>query len=326
MTAPPTRAGAGLGIDAGGTQTRWALLAAEGSELASGEAPALCALQLNDASSRAQIEAVLGQMAGAVAALGAALRVQAVCAGITGFDLASGAVWQAMLAQAFGMSPEHSSTHVELSSDIEMTCRCAFAPGEGGVLVAGTGSIAGHVDAAGGFHRVGGRGVLLDDAGGGHWIAVQALRQVWRAEDEAPGAWRHSALACRLFEHIGGSVWADTRRAVYAATRGEVGRLALAVGAAARDGDAAALELLRRAGEELARLARVLSRRHGIFKLALTGRVFELSPEVELGLRDSLQAAVGEAPVTIHPVQGRAELAFARRAWQRALDSTSAHD
>ena len=322
MMAPPNRAGAGLGIDAGGTQTRWALLAADGSELACGEAPAFSALQMNDASGRAQIEAVLGQMASAVAALGAALRVQAVGAGITGFDAASGAVWQAMLAKAFDLSPERSSSQVELASDIEMACRCAFAPGEGGVLVAGTGSVAGHVDAAGGFHRVGGRGVLLDDAGGGHWIAIQALRQVWRAEDEAPGAWRHSALACRLFERIGGSDWADTRRAVYAATRGEVGRLALAVGAAAGDGDAAALELLRRAGEELARLVRALNRRHGVFKLALAGRVFELGAAVERGLRDAL----GGAAVVLHRTEGRAELAFARRAWRRAEDSTSAHD
>jgi N-acetylglucosamine kinase-like BadF-type ATPase len=180
-------------------------------------------------------------------------------------------------------------------TDIELACRAAFAPGRGIVLVAGTGSVAAHLDATVTLQRAGGRGVLIDDAGGGHWIATRALRAVWRAEDEQPGAGRDSALGRALFEAVGGPDWAATRAAVYGAQRGAVGALAAAVGAAAHAGDATALALLRRAGAELARPVRALLARVGPQPVALAGRVFDLHPAVEAALREALAAAAPAA-------------------------------
>jgi N-acetylglucosamine kinase-like BadF-type ATPase len=194
-------------------------------------------------------------------------------------------------------------------SDIELACRSVFAPGEGFLVYAGTGSVAAFVDGAGRLHRAGGRGSLIDDAGGGHWIAREALRLVWRAEDEAPGAWRGSPLARCLFEQIGGEDWALTRTFVYGASRGELGALALAVAAAAREGDAAAADILRRAGHELARLARALERRCGARPLAWAGRVFRLHGSVEEGLREALatggRVLRGEAGLQAHHAAAR---------------------
>ena len=306
----------GLGLDAGGTQTRWALVGADGRLLAQGVAPALSALQMHDEPGRAHIASVLGGVAdtvqSSIRSIGGTASLRALCAGITGFDASSGAALLAAMTLAFGLPADC----VELASDIEMACRSTFAPGEGVLLYAGTGSIAGHVDGHGVLHRAGGRGVLLDDAGGGHWIAIQALRQVWRAEDERPGAWRDSVLARHLFEQIGGSEWADTRRAVYASSRGEVGRLALAVAAAARGGDPAAQLLLQQAGLELARLALAMWRRHRVHEVALSGRVFELGPQVEDGLRQGLREALQAGDIRLRHVTQPSELAAARRAVQ----------
>ncbi len=137
------------------------------------------------------------------------------------------------------------------------------------------------------MHRAGGRGVVLDDGGGGFWIAREALRRVWRAEDEGPGRWRESPLAIALFEQVGGSDWGDSRDFIYGRDRGEMGRLALAVARAAGQ-DPAAREILVEAGRELARLALAMVRRHGPRPVALTGRAAQLHPLIAESMRASL--------------------------------------
>ncbi len=106
---------------------------------------------------------------------------------------------------------------VTLSNDIELAYLASFAPGAGYLVYAGTGSIGAYIDADHVFHRAGGRGVLLDDGGGGFWIAREALRHIWRNEDEQPGCWRDSPLAQAVFEHIGGADWNLSRQFIYRA-------------------------------------------------------------------------------------------------------------
>jgi glucosamine kinase len=274
--------GPGLGLDVGGTATRWTLCDGDGQPLARGLAAGWTGLDLATATGRDDVAAVLSEIA-------AALRDQAeaapqrVVAGITGLDTAQQPLLQALLAQAFAL-PEPAAT---ACTDIELVCHGAFAPGRGLVVCAGTGSVAALVDERGTLQRAGGRGVLIDDAGGGHWIASRALRSVWRAEDEQPGAWRQSPLAQALFARLGGADWAQTRAGVYGAPRGAVGRLALAVAEAAED-DPRALAQLRAAGTELARLALALQRRCGVRPVALAGRVWDLHPVIEATFRAAL--------------------------------------
>ena len=270
-----------MGLDAGGTQTRWALADASGAVWRQGQVAGFSALQLHDAAGRDAVAALLQEIAAVTGP------VQAVVAGLTGFDAAQGPLLRSLLAQAFGMDADAALA----MSDIELTCRAAFAPGEGCVLYAGTGSIAAFIDADGVLHRAGGRGAVIDDAGGGHWIGREALRHIWRAEDEAPGVWQGSALARRVFERLGGSDWAQTRQWVHGAgaSRGQIGTLALAVAAAA-DEDPAALAILQAAGTELARLALALLQRFGTRPVALAGRVFELHPVIRAQLQQALPA------------------------------------
>jgi glucosamine kinase len=292
----------GLGLDAGGTQTRWAVADGRGQLLAEGSAPALSGLQLDSEAGLAHWRAVLVQIAQA-AARGAGT-VHAMVAGVTGFDSSQLQRLRGVAAAACAVM----DGAVQGMNDIELACRAAFAPGGGYVVYAGTGSVAAFVDGDGQLHRAGGRGVVIDDAGGGHWIAREALRHVWRAEDQHPGAWRQSPLAACVFEQVGGSDWQHTRQWVYGASRGELGTLALAVAAAA-DEDPAALAILQSAGLELARLARVLLQRHGMRPLALGGRVFELHATIESTLRAALPSHPPMQRLTVPAHHAAARLA-----------------
>ena len=269
----------GLGIDAGGTQTRWALADSNGAIVASGAVDGLSALQMNTDAGRAALHATFAALSQAVLAVGQPAHVHA---GLTGFG-GDGAALAQSLATLLGLNPPD----VTLCNDIEIAYLDSFAPGEGYLVYAGTGSIAAWIDGDGVFHRAGGRGVLLDDGGGGYWIAREALRQIWRREDEAPGSWTQSAMACAVFEQIGGSDWDRSRQFMYGQDRGAIGRLALAVAASA-ELDPLALDILQRAGQELARLALALISRHGPRPVVLAGRAAQLHPAIAAAMRAAL--------------------------------------
>ena len=269
----------GLGIDAGGTETRWALATVDGAIVASGVVDGLSALQMGSDAGRAALHATFAGLSQAVLAVGQPVHVHA---GLTGFG-GDGALLAQSLATLLALRP----SDVTLCNDIEIAYLDSFAPGEGYLVYAGTGSIAAWIDTGGVFHRAGGRGVLLDDGGGGYWIAREALRQIWRREDEAPGSWQQSAMAHAVFEQIGGSDWDRSRQFMYGQDRGAIGRLALAVAASA-ELDPLALDILQRAGQELARLALALISRHGPRPVVLAGRAAQLHPAIAAAMRAAL--------------------------------------
>lgn len=273
--------GLGLGIDAGGTQTRWALADSAGAVVAEGTVGGMSALQMGSVAGRDALRGIFALLAAQVLSAG---RPVAVCAGLTGFDGAAvlPAQW---LSELLNVAP----AAVTVRNDIEIAYLDAFAPGEGYLVYAGTGSIAAWIDADGGFHRAGGRGVTLDDGGGGFWIAREAMRHIWRLEDEEPGAWQGSAMARAVFEHVGGSDWALSRQFMYGQERGAIGRLALAVAASA-DADPVARGIVEQAGRELARIALALVRRHGPRPIALAGRAATLHPLIAQTVRAALPA------------------------------------
>ncbi len=301
-TAPQTAPG--LGLDGGGTQTRWALADAGGQLLGEGSIAPISGLQLASASGRERLLQTLQQLAAQLRPFGTP---GALYAGITGLaEPGSGRAMAGLMAQALGIAPGRTTC----CSDIELAHRAAFEPGEGYLLYAGTGSIAAFVDAQGQLQRAGGRGAILGDEGGGYWIAREALAAVWRAEDEAPGRWQDSALARRLFERLGGSDWATSRAFVYGGERGAMGQLALAVAAAAQAGDSQALALLRRAGQELARLVLALVGRYGPRPVVASGRALLLHPALTESLQEQLVAeGVALSLQQLQPHQTAAQLA-----------------
>ncbi len=269
----------GLGIDAGGTQTRWALADAAGAIVAEGAVAGMSATQMGTTAGRDAVRGIFSMLATQVLAVG---KPQGVCAGLTGFDgqATLPAQWLAELLQV-------APPAVTLRNDVEIAYLDSFAPGEGYLVYAGTGSIAAWIAGDGAFHRAGGRGVTLDDGGGGFWIAREAMRHIWRLEDEQPGVWQQSPMACAVFAQVGGSDWALSRQFIYGQDRGAIGRLALAVAASA-DADPVARAILEQAGQELARIALALVGRYGPRPLVLSGRAAMLHPLIAQAMRAAL--------------------------------------
>lgn len=294
----PDRPHLGLGIDAGGTRTRWALADGAGVVVAEGQVAGLSALQMGSEAGRSALYARLEGLARAVLAHG---HPGAIRAGLTGFG-GDGVQLQGWLAALFDIP----AARITLCNDIEIAYAACFQPGEGYLVYAGTGSIGAWIDGAGVFHRAGGRGVVLDDGGGGFWIAREALRHIWRNEDAQPGAWEQSPMARAAFDHIGGSDWALSRQFIYGQDRGAFGQLALAVAASA-DADPAAAAILHEAGRELARLALALRGRFGPRPVALSGRAATLHPLIAATMRAHLPA---DLPLT--QASSEAHLAAAR--------------
>ncbi|MBL0143437.1 MAG: ATPase [Betaproteobacteria bacterium] len=297
-----------LGIDAGGTRTRWALVCMPERIVAQGHVGGLSALQLGKGE-RARLRETLADLAAAVLVHG---HPASAHAGLSGFGEDSGPIRE-LIAQPLGIAPEA----VTLGSDIETACLDLFAPGEGYVVHAGTGSVAAFIDAEGNLHRAGGRGVTLDDGGGGFWIAREALRHIWRAEDECPGSWQDSPMAREVFQLVGGSDWSHSRRFVYGSDRGDIGRLALAVAKAA-DADPVAAGILRAAGRELARLANAMTSRHGPRPIALAGRAVELHPLIGQAMREALPAGTELRICASHGHHAAARLALKAACTRRA--------
>jgi len=297
----------GLGIDAGGTQTRWALATGDGTIVADGAVEGLSALQMGSDTGRAAVHATFATLCKQVLAVG---QPRAVVAGLTGFggdDVVLAQMLSALLALDAG--------DVSIGNDIDIAYRDSFEPGEGYLVYAGTGSIAAWIDADGVFHRAGGRGVLLDDGGGGYWIAREALRHIWRREDEAPGSWHSSPMAEAVFAQLGGSDWSLSRAFMYGQDRGAIGRLALAVAASA-DADPLALDILQRAGQELARLALALTARYGPRPVVLAGRAAQLHPAIAAAMRAALPVSLMMKQKVARSHEAAAKLA-ARTASQR---------
>ncbi len=271
-----------LGIDAGGTQTRWALLSAAGKAAGTGHAAGLGGMQMLTETGRSEVQARLAEIANQLLPLTQGSGIRALVAGVTGVG-AGNLELAEMLSQSFHVARES----VSVVSDIEIAYYAAFAPGEGYVIYAGTGSIAAFIDGEGVLHRAGGRGVQLDDAGGGYWIAREALRRIWRREDESPNAWRESPLARSLFEKVGGESSIYATRFLVERGRGEIGLLAIDVAQCA-ESDPLAAEILMDAGAELARLANAMLHRYGRKKIAVGGRAAQLHVSIQAAMRRHL--------------------------------------
>jgi glucosamine kinase len=282
----------GLGIDGGGTGTRWRLLDEKGGVLGEGVAASLTG-HLFDEPSRARARETIQALATAVRAAG---QPQRIVAGITGLSAGSDATHlvASWLAAAFRLA----SDAVQVTDDMRIAYRGAFKLGEGILVYAGTGSVAVHLTQEGKVERAGGHGYLIDDAGSGFWIGQRALRAMMHAEDER----RDGSPLSQELQDVTGSEWSMIRSHVYGGGRAAVAALVPAVARAAARDDGVATTILGAAGEELGRLARVLLARVGPQPVALSGGVTRASPLILAHFkaalpRDSAVRQVAQAPV-----------------------------
>lgn len=276
----------GLGIDAGGTATRWRLVDDEGRCVAQGSAEPLTG-HLFSAAAEERARQIILDMAQAVLREG---RPLGIVAGITGLtrDTPSEAKMRALFAEIFELPPDK----VFVAEDMWIAYLSYFALGEGILVYSGTGSIGYYLSDAKEVIRVGGRGNLIDDGGSGFWIAREALKTILRKEEESPGEGWATILGRHLEKALGGTDWNVVRSFVYGGDRGKIGSLARAVSEAARADDRTALRILQEAGEELARLANSLTKRIGPRPVALAGGSSRLHPIVAEAFRRDLVAPV----------------------------------
>jgi glucosamine kinase len=274
-----------LGFDIGGTASRWVACNASGDVLARGKVAGATGHIFNPAE-RQRLSNAFSAIAEALSARN--LQVVTVAGGMTGYGAAVEVEVKALICEALPITPDR----IRLIDDIVLAYLANFAPGEGHLISAGTGSIGVHVAADGVVTRVGGRGILIDDAGSGSWIALQALDQLYRAYDRNGNFDALRPLAECMFKAIGGNTWSDVRQFVYAGDRGRIGTLSVAVAEAALAGDATASDILHRAGDELAGLAAALLIRCGEAPVGLVGGVLDLHPAILERARRSLPGAV----------------------------------
>lgn len=290
-----------LGIDMGGTATRWVVVDAAGKVKDRGSATGATG-HLFNREARERFTHVIENIA-----KGVARTVDGAHLGVTGLGPRAYEDAQSIIGKAFGCN----ATLVSASDDMELAFRAAFAPGEGHLISAGTGSVGLHIAAEGSMIRVGGRGILIDDGGSGSWIALRAIDEIYRRIDETGTPAEADILASALFKAMGGDTWDDTRAYVYGHDRGGIGALARIVGEAAHEGDPLALEILTAAARELARLGTALVARGGRLPIGFVGGVLALHPVIQASLRDAFSDTDVRFP-TIDAAFAAAEIARKR--------------
>lgn len=238
-----------LALDAGGTRTTGAL-GDGGAELARATGDSIKVLRTDPENARRNLETLLAQLSSQA---GVDLKsIARTCIGIAGVRTARVANWiRAALPALVGGD-------LLLCGDEEIALDAAFRGGPGVLVVAGTGSNAVGRGADGQMAFAGGWGPYLGDQGSGHWIGQEALREALRARDEG----RSSALLEAAAESWGlcGPDWlAHLVERANAASPPDFSGLAPVVASCAQAGDPVARATLRHAGEELARLARLVA-------------------------------------------------------------------
>lgn len=231
-----------LGLDAGGSGTKWHLRQGANTVAQGRTAPLTTALLLT-----AQGRLPLQELPKIIPAV-----PQAIYLGIPGLEVGSARAAEVRreVAAAFGL-PDWS---VQVESDLALAFRTHLRPGQGALVYAGTGSIAYGVAEDGRVFRSGGRGYRIGDDGGGSSLGRAALR--WATGFLDVGEVPSGPLASEIAGITGGLDWETLRHFVYDTPgAAALAKLAPAVTRAALSGDAFSLDLLRGAALALARLA-----------------------------------------------------------------------
>src|SRR6476661_4025997 len=228
-----------IGIDAGGTKTVCLLADDQGTVVAEARRGG-ANLQ---AAGELEVEKVLHQVMEEAMGDRAIVPV-AICLGIAGVDRPDDYAVVGAILRRIGYK-----ARVIIVNDALVALE-AGAPGQPGVVViSGTGSISYGRNAKGEAARSGGWGYVLGDEGSGYWIGRAALRAVLRQSDRRGP---RTALTPLLLKHFGIEAAQGLLHEVYAGSLrpSEIGALARSVESAFREGDAAAIGILRGAANE----------------------------------------------------------------------------
>lgn len=243
-----------LALDAGGTKTDY-LLADETRELARARSGTIKRMRTDAATAAANLEEALASL---TASSGVSMQsIARTCIGTAGETVPLVTDW---LREAFAA---RVSGELVLVGDVEIALDAAF-PGASGILVlAGTGSNVAGRDHTGKLTGAGGWGPAIADQGSGHKIGQSALRAAFLARDEG----RPTQLLEEIHDlwRLGGSSDASRVDLLVAHANTvpapDFSRLVPVVLGCAEAGDAVAAAVLRKEGEDLGYLVRLVARR-----------------------------------------------------------------
>lgn len=301
-----------LGIDGGGTKTTCAV----GDEirlLATAIAGPSNVFRVGEQQARESLQDGVRQACAAAGIIPA--QIASTCAG------ASGAGRPEIAALVSSVLAEILPQTIHVVGDMETSLNAAFDNGPGVIVIAGTGSSAYGRDRQGITTRAGGWGFAVGDEGSAHWIARQAIRAVLRSSDEEQDTTQNSLLSefaaalCRTWQTTS---LIDLARTASAVPPPDFAELFPVVAASQ---DELAVQIKASAGNELARIAAIVTRRlfpsheTDLVPVAMIGGVFRHASAVRESFYNELRRL--DPRVTIHPqvvepVEGA--LRMARRA------------
>lgn len=277
-----------LGVDGGGTKTRFALVDADGRLLAETQ----LGTTYHPHVGLDGVRAILAE--GVAAVLAAAGRepgdIHHAFFGLPAYGEDSRAT--AQLRQF----PAAILGHDRYDCDNDMVCGWAgsLACADGINIVAGTGSI-GYGQCRGAAARAGGWGEAFSDEGSAYWIAMRGLNAYSRMSD---GRLPKGPLHAIFNAHFGLDNDLDICAHVYGNdyARGDLARLSLQVAHAARAGDTHAIDIYDDAGRELAQVCDALRvalkfEAGETVPVSYSGGAFSAGELLLAPLRDALHAA-----------------------------------
>ena len=298
-----------LGIDGGGTKTKFILCDADGKVVADATLPTCHYMQVGLAGvTRVLSEGVEAVLRGAGASPG---QVAAAFIGLPGYEdiEADKPKLERAVADAMGAIPHWTGNDSENSLAGTLAGACGIS------LICGTGSIACGRNAAGKVMRSGGWHYAIgSDEGSGYWIGIELLRLFTRQSDGRDERTSlYEAIRSKLALREDGEVitrvveeWGLDRTKIAALSRlaGELYAL----------GDPNAARILDRGSAELADMAAALYRRLGFsgeIPVSYSGGVFNLGAPILEPLERRLRALdMALVAPKLPPDKGAVVLAF----------------
>jgi glucosamine kinase len=268
-----------LGLDAGGTKTD-SILADETQELARACSGTIKRLRTDSGTATANLERGLAELA---AKTGISMQsMTRTCIGTAGNSVPLVVDW---LPESFAA---RVSGELILVGDVEIALDAAFRGGPGVLVLAGTGSNVGGRAQNGWLTTAGGWGPVLSDQGSGHRIGYQALRASLLAIDKG----RPTSLIDSILDYW--SLASIDLLVEYAngLPSPDFSRLTELVLRVAEAGDEVASEVLKKEGEELALLTRLVIHR---LQSASSAETNSLLPRI---------AFAGSIMQKVNPVRG----------------------
>ena len=279
-----------LGVDGGQSSTTALIGDASGAVVGYGRAGP-CNHVRTESGRERFVSAIAGCVSAACAHAGldaASVRFESACFGFSGGPQDK----ERVLAEILRCE------RITITHDAAIALEGANAGAPGAIVIAGTGSIAFGRNGQGRVARAGGWGYIYGDEGSGFDIARQALRAILRWEEGWGGP---TELKRILLEHTASQDANEALHKFYTSEwpRERVAKLAPLVDSAASEGDSVAVQILERAGAQLAELGRAvlaqLFEPGEAARVSSVGGVFRSARVLE-SFRSHLQSASVGAP------------------------------